>query len=337
MLGDRATPLPIGPGDKREHRPPGVTHKRNTFRAQLCDRSHRLVEPGAAARHRPYRCSFRNHQRYAVTLGIEAAEPHHQFRIPVRHANAKPAVSVSEKPLARKHRIEVHADDGEFGRIEEKGFELGACGPVFEQPDPERVPAVNAAADQVERQEDKLLAQSGLARQSRIIRFIQIGGIDMIANDLRINALQCPRRRHDAAADGQHDGDKAPPASPKRRPPAQPPAIPSGYARLVQGGIPGYPAAEPLGKARRIFCNIGGIVGVEKCPFDPGRKPVVNEIDLRCDPERQEPVERVIGKSPVPAIRLRLNMVPRHAVTCGRDSERGEEAKVVGPAIVVTG
>ncbi len=61
----------------------------------------------------------------------------------------------------------------------------------------------------------------------------------------------------------------------------------------------------------------------------------MNEIDLRSDPQRHQPFETLIGKGPVPSLRLRLNSVPRHTVPGGSNTEGGEQLEVLGPPLVM--
>src|SRR5437660_12178966 len=91
---------------------------------------------------------------------------------------------------------------------------------------------------------------------------------------------------HDAAADRQHDFDKAAPTAAIRRPPTKLAAIPRCDARFVQRRVKVNSAVKALRYSTRVFGHQFREVRIEVSAFDPPGQPVMDQIDDGVDAER---------------------------------------------------
>ena len=255
----------------------------------------------------------------------------------IGHGNAQLAALVAQQPLAGEHRIKVEADDIRRHAFALQLVQLRIVVQMRAQPAMQRVALPHPAGDEVKAEEYDVAPVFRFLGKRGIAGLVKVGRIDVIGYDVAVDAAQ---RRHGGldARRHRHEHAQEPlPAALMRWPPAKPPAIPCGDARLVQRRIPVDASPKALRQPCCIFRDMRRIVGIEEGTFHPARQAIVNEIDLRCDAEIEQPFEWLIGMLPLPAIAFRLDAVPRHAIARGGYAQARHQPKVMAPAIIVAG
>lgn len=101
--------------------------------------------------------------------------------------------------------------------------------------------------------------------------------------------------------------------------------------------MPSDPPAEALSKTSGIFSNKFRIVGMQERILDPGRQSIMDEVNLRRDAKVEQALQSLVGKGPVPNLRLRLDPVPGHTITGARQAEFANKIEIAMPSVVVAG
>src|SRR5688572_10915424 len=131
------------------------------------------------------------------------------------------------------------------------------------QPVPQRVLAIDASADQVERQENDILPMLYFGREGAVVGHVESGRIHVADEDVRVNGAQSMYCLHNSATRAGHHRDESPPAAPEGRPPAKSSAIPGGNSRLVQRRASEDAAAITLGDLCRIVRHQTRKIGMQ--------------------------------------------------------------------------